>query len=241
MCCGLWSFWLLALILLALVALVFIVRGLYEHGRFLVLGLIWHSSRLAYGHPLTLFVSYKEKVMTISVYIDNNVWDFLYSRKIDLSVELPRTEFCLCMTREAEFEIPPIPIEKAGLKKFIQDTINKCVIEPHSYFGFYDPAHSDSEQRVGGFNQGRFASLDEVAFIEQQKTRLGTTKKALTKLYKNEADISVAARAIHSVVLTLDKKVGPINDAYKQGGNVVFLNDFDSSGLTLKEFILHSL
>lgn len=80
-----------------------------------------------------------------------------------------------------------------------------------------------------------------MAFIEQQKTRLGTTKKALTKLYKNEADISVAARAIHSVVLTLDKKVGPINDAYKQGGNVVFLNDFDSSGLTLKEFILHSL
>jgi hypothetical protein len=145
------------------------------------------------------------------------------------------------MTREAEFEIPPIPSEKADLKIFIQDTIDKCVIEPHSYFGFYDPAHSDSEQRAGGFNQGRWASLDEVDFINQQKTRLGTNKKASTKLYKNEADISVAARAIHSVVLTLDKKAGPINDAYKKGGKVVFLNDFDSSGLTLREFILRSL
>ncbi|MDB6061975.1 MAG: hypothetical protein JWM78_2078 [Verrucomicrobiaceae bacterium] len=73
--------------------------------------------------------------------------------------------------------------------------------------------------------------------MEQQKNRLGATKKVSTKLYKNEADISIAARAMHSVVLTLDKKAGPINDAYKKGGKVVFLDDFDSSGLSLKEFI----
>jgi hypothetical protein len=179
--------------------------------------------------------------MKTSVYIDNNVWDFLFFRKIDLSVELPNNEFCLCMTREAEFEIPPIPNEKAKLKKFIEDTINKCVIEPQSYFGFFNPNHSEQEQRVGGFNVGRWASAEEVAFMEQQKTKLGAVKKPSTKLYKNEADISVAARAIHSVVITLDKKNGPINDAYKQGGKVVFLTDFDSNGLTLKEFILSNL
>lgn len=179
--------------------------------------------------------------MKTSVYIDNNVWDFLFARKIDLSAELPNSEFCLCMTREAEFEIPPIPEEKADLKKFIENTIQKCVIEPHSYFGFYDPSHSAEEQRVGGFNEGEWASAEEVAFMEQQKTRLGAVKKQSTKLYKNEADISIAARAAHSVVITLDKKTGPINDAYKQGGKVVFLNDFDSSGLTLKEFILNSI
>lgn len=179
--------------------------------------------------------------MKISVYIDNNVWDFLFSRSIDLSVELPNSEFCLCMTREAEFEIPPIPNEKFDLKKFIEDTIKKCVIEPHSYFGFFNTDHSNEEQRVGDFNVGFWASPEEVAFMEQQKARLGSIKKTSTKLYKNEADISIAARAIHSVVITLDKKTGPINDAYKQGGKVVFLNDYDSSGLTLKEFILSSL
>jgi hypothetical protein len=179
--------------------------------------------------------------MKTSVYIDNNVWDFLFIRKIDLSVELPSSEFCLCMTREAEFEIPPIPKEKAELKKFIDETIKKCVIEPHRYFAFFNPSHSEEEQRVGGFNVGRWASSKEIAFMEQQKTKLGAIKKSSTKLYKNEADIAIAARSTHSVVITLDKKKGPLNDAYKQGGKVVFLTDFDSSGLTLKEFILSNI
>lgn len=71
--------------------------------------------------------------MTVSIYIDNNVWDLLFEKEIDLSVELPSDEFCLCLTREAEFEIPPIPEEKAALKKFIYDTIEKCSIETRPY------------------------------------------------------------------------------------------------------------
>ena len=76
--------------------------------------------------------------MVISVYVDNNVWDFLFERRIDLAVELPRDEFCLCLTREAEFEIPPIPPEKAELKAFIEATIAKCGIQTDTYFGFND-------------------------------------------------------------------------------------------------------
>jgi hypothetical protein len=53
--------------------------------------------------------------MPIGVYIDNNVWDFLFERNLDLSVELPSADFCLCLTSEAEFEIPPIPREKEAL------------------------------------------------------------------------------------------------------------------------------
>lgn len=111
------------------------------------------------------------------------------------------------MTREAEFEIPPIPNEKADLKLFIEETLNKCIIEPQPYFGFFDSNHSDEEQRVGPFNTGRWASPEEVDFIEQQETKLSQVKKISTRLYRNEADISVAARAFQSVVLTLDKKM----------------------------------
>jgi 5S rRNA maturation endonuclease (ribonuclease M5) len=39
------------------------------------------------------------------------------------------------------------------------------------------------------------------------------------------------------VVLSLDAKTGPINAAYKQGGMVVFLTDFDKSGKSLSDFI----
>jgi hypothetical protein len=50
----------------------------------------------------------REKSMAITVYIDNNVWDFLFDINLNLSVELSKDEFCLCITREGEFEIPPM-------------------------------------------------------------------------------------------------------------------------------------
>jgi hypothetical protein len=89
----------------------------------------------------------------VSIYIDHNVWHFLFDRKLDLSLELPKEDFCLCLTREAEFEIPPIPQEKSDLKTFIEETVKKCTIETRRYFGFSDPAHPATEQRVGGFGR----------------------------------------------------------------------------------------
>lgn len=174
----------------------------------------------------------------ISVYVDNNVWDFLFERKLDLAVERPRDEFCVCLTREAEFEIPPIPLEKADLKAFILATIARCGIQADTFFGFYDESLPAHEQRVGGFDVCRFASPEEVAFLAQQRTPLGGRKmNPKTRLFKDEADISLAARAFNAVVLSLDAKNGPINNAYKQGGNVVFLTDFDKSGLSLRALI----
>jgi len=55
-------------------------------------------------------------------------------------------------------------------------------------------------------------------------------------LYKHEADISLAARSFHSVVLTHDKS-GPISAAYQQGGKVVCLTNFDASDMSLGEFV----
>jgi len=182
--------------------------------------------------------------MPISVYIDNNVWDFLFNSKIDLSVALPSEEFCICITREAEFEIPPIQNIKPELKEFIKTSIKKCDISTDSFFGLYDETVSQSEQRVDGLDVGRLASQEEIAFMDQQRTplKLRHQKKSLkTKLYKDEADISIAARSFHSVVLSFDGKGGPINDAYKQGGKVIFLTNFEQSNLSLSDFIKRNL
>ena len=46
---------------------------------------------------------------------------------------------------------------------------------------------------------------------------------------------------MHSVVLSFDAKRGPINTAYAQGGKIVFLTDFEISGLSLREFIRAAL
>lgn len=172
----------------------------------------------------------------ISVYIDANVWNLLFDHKIDLTEEFPSDRYCLCMTREAEFEIPPIPEEKADLKEFISSTVARAV-KTVPIFGFYDDSLPADQQRYGGFNTGGFASEAELAFMSQQRGAIGMRMKAKSKLYPNEADLALASRAFESIVLTLDSKKGPLNTAYQQGGLVVFLDRFLDSGLSLREYV----
>jgi hypothetical protein len=177
----------------------------------------------------------------ISVYLDNNVWDFVFARKISLAEALPRDRFCLAITREAEFEIPAIPDHKADLKRFIDDTIAQCNIRTDYIFGFYDESLPADQQRFGGFDVGRWTTEHELKYIQQQRMPLKERSMRKTGLYKDEADAALALRAIHSVVLSLDAKKGPINKAYEQGGKVVFLSQFDASGMSLSEYILQAL
>lgn len=180
-------------------------------------------------------------VERISVYLDNNVWDFLFARKIDLAEALPRHRFCLAITREAEFEIPAIPDHKAEMKAFIADAIKRCSVQTDYIFGFYDDSLPADQQRFGGFDVGRWATEDELDYLRQQRTPLKNRATRKTGLYKDEADAALALRAIHSVVLSLDVKKGPINAAYQKGDKVVFLSDFDASGLTFEQYILQTI
>jgi hypothetical protein len=179
--------------------------------------------------------------MPISIYIDNNVWDFLFNRRLDLAAELPRPDYCICITREAEFEIPPIPDAKSDLKRFIEDTVRRCEVKTDSFFGFYVDSHPAHEQRYGGFGQGRWITPEESAFIDQQRTSLRSRLNPKSRLHGNEADLSLAARSLHSVVLTCDQSAGPLNAAYRQGGKIVYLDTFDSSGMSLRAFIADAL
>jgi hypothetical protein len=186
---------------------------------------------------------WEAEAVVINIYIDNNIWDFLFARQIDLADALPSNRFCLYIPREVEFEVRAIPTvlpEKAELKAFIEATIAKCDIRTDTLFGFNDDSLPPDEQRVGGFDRGRWASSEEMAFRAQQALNTAR-KKRPSKLHPDEADISLAACAFHSVVLSLDDKPGPIRDASAQGGKVVFLTGFVNSGLSLSDFILKEL
>jgi hypothetical protein len=173
----------------------------------------------------------------IDVYIDNDVWNLLFERQIDLSAALPRGEFRIYITREGEFEIPPIPAIKAALKAFIEDTIARCGVQTDILFGFGDDRHPFNEQRVGGPDgKSRWATPRELEFIKRQKHRLGAIKKR-SRLYKHEADLALAARSFDAVVLSLNTKRGPLKDAHKEGGMIVFLNNFDESRMALSDLI----
>ena len=87
------------------------------------------------------------KSMVLAVYIDHNVWDYLFEHKIDLADGLPKDEFRLGITREANFEVPPTPPDK---KAFIEATIAKCEIETDTFFGFNAPSLPQNRQRLAG-------------------------------------------------------------------------------------------
>ncbi len=175
--------------------------------------------------------------MTVGLFLDSNIWNFLFDRKLDLSVELPKEEFTLAITREAEIEFPP----DGELKHFVEATISKCAIVTDAYFGFGNPDYPPDKQRAGGFGFGRFITYEEIGFMQSQakKERGGADRP--NGLHKHEADISLASRSFKSIVVTLDRKKGPLKDALSEGGKIIFLSDFDESGLGLKEFTLQQI
>src|SRR5665213_1147525 len=153
--------------------------------------------------------------MPTGVFIDANVWNFLFDRKLDLAAELPSEEWVIMHTREAEFEIP---VGNPELDTFIKSAMEHCNVRTDSFFGFADETKPAAEQRYGGFDIGRFAHPDEIAFLASQRA---SQVERPTKLQKHEADISLAARSLHSVVLTLDQRSAPLKAARAQAGTVV--------------------
>lgn len=175
------------------------------------------------------------------VYIDSNIFNFIYENEIDLSKEFPADQFELRIVGEQDLEKRAIPEGKQWLKDFIEKSIASWGIKTDRLFGFHDPRHSDEDQRVGGFGDlmgggGRYASLEEVEFIDEQR-KDGELKKK-SGLYPDETDISLGARAVGgSTVVTLDAKKGPLRTAKDRGAHVVFLTDFLESGKSLRDFV----
>jgi hypothetical protein len=174
--------------------------------------------------------------MPITVFLDNNMWDFLLKEKIDLSKELPADEFSLCITREGEIEmLPPMPDEK---REFANAVIVERSISVDSYFGFAEAGFT-GDARVTGFNQGRFASREEIAFRDNQKHRIKKNARPRQRLDKNEGDVALGARSMHWLVLTNENpaKSGPLKTAKECGGKVIFLREILASGMSWADYI----
>jgi hypothetical protein len=177
----------------------------------------------------------------IAVTLDNNVWDFLFARKIDLAAELPADEFAVFITREVEIESMAIQDTeaKALLKDYIAQTIARCGIKTTAVFGF--ATDGPGPQRVGGWDQGTWQSQTEREFYDaiRQPYLLGR-RETNSQLTQNEADAAVAAQSFFSIALTCEKpgKPGPLRFAAEHGGKVLYLPEIARSGLTLKAYIV---
>lgn len=170
---------------------------------------------------------FKESVM-ISIYIDNNVWDFLFKNGLNLRDYFPAEKYRILISKHGRFEITQMPDapDRVQLKNYIFSVLAKDVEEQHT-FGFFNPTHSESEQRNAGFGMGAFTSVSENEERARLKAQYGTTQKRKETLilYKQEADIELGALSLTNFVLTLDKKDGPLKSASENGGKVIFLNE----------------
>lgn len=174
--------------------------------------------------------------MPISLFVDSNAWDAFFDRSIDLQLELPSDQFSIQITREAEFELFHMPPEK---RQYVEAALNNKTISIDAYFGFYDESHPPGQQRVAGFGFGRFASEEELTVLRAEIASVGPAMRP-TGLYKNEADVSLAARSTVSVVLTCDGKRALKRAKTMYGGTVVDLKKWNI-GEPLAAFILAEL
>jgi hypothetical protein len=179
----------------------------------------------------------------IAIALDNNVWNFLFDRRLNLASELPSDEFAIFIPREIEIESEAIPSKesKVALKEFIAQTIAECGIKTHWVFGF--GGEGSGPQRIGGFGQGTWQGKTESEFYAaiNQRFLVGQPEMG-SRLTRNEGDAAVAAKSFSSIVLTCEsRKVnGPLRFAYENGGAILYLDTFDGSGQTLKAFIVNS-
>jgi hypothetical protein len=177
----------------------------------------------------------------IAVTLDNNVWNFLFERRIDLASERPPEQYAIFVTREVEIEACAIPAtaSKAELKDYIARTIVTCGVRTTSVFGF--ARAEPGPERLGGFGQGSWQSSTErefyAAISEQYLIGKGQTG---SELWKNEGDAAIAAQSFFSIALTCERpnnKPGPLRFAAEHGGKILHLNGLDESGKTLRGFI----
>ena len=176
----------------------------------------------------------------IAVTLDNNVWNYLFEKRMNLADGLPSSEFAVFITREVEIETSAIPNAegKAALKDYIARTIAGSGIGTTSVFGF--ASLSPGPQRMGGFGQGTFQSQTEREFYDAiSDLYLIGRRETGSQLTKNEGDAAVAAQSFFSIVLTCEKraKPGPLRFAAEQGGKVLYLRDLDPNRPNLKASI----
>lgn len=170
-------------------------------------------------------MGYIDDATKIAIYLDNNVWDFFYNNKFDLVKELPPDEFSLWITGEAKFEIDLMPTEK---QQYAKNAIKKCNIKTDEIFNFYDERFPLEKQPGGGFGDknnpeigGRWITDSEQNLRKSEAENIGPQKRK-TGLYRNEADVSLAEKSLHSAVLTFDNK-GPLKHA-KDNHNGMVIN-----------------
>lgn len=191
--------------------------------------------------------------MKISVLIDCCAWNYLFNNRVDLAADLPPNEFEIFITPALRIELSSIPDtgvdgdDKRALKAYIESQLRARQPRTLAPFGFAVQEKDGSLakfQPYGGFGQGTFESRerrDWLASAEIQRLIINKKKNKKTGIPKNFTDADLSAYAKDTIVLTADKKNGPLQLAKDAGKKVLYLGDLDQSDRQTLSEVIHSM
>ncbi len=174
----------------------------------------------------------------MNIFFDNNVWDYLYSKYVDIATYFPKSKYSLYITTHGKYEILQMPLRCNGLRGYVEKALISLVRED-AIFGYYNDFFPVEQQRLSGYDVGRYISSSELLLKRELFKKYGSTEKRKNSqiLFKQEADIELASRSIEHTILTFDCKKGPLLDAKNRGGKIIFLDRVKSEKLPVEMFM----
>ncbi|PKG39750.1 hypothetical protein [Psychromonas sp. Urea-02u-13] len=180
----------------------------------------------------------------MKIFIDNNFWDYLVDNNLSLESYFPKVRFSLYITTHGKYEIVQMPERCSTVKEYAQRNLHSGMVKEDAVFGFHSDLFPEEYQRSSGFGKGRFSTTEEQAILRKLLEKYGTIEKRHDTqiLFKQEADIQIAARSMFHPIITFDaKKKGALNYMSKNGGKVVFLSRKESESISPSKFMRNLL
>lgn len=176
----------------------------------------------------------------LKIFIDNNFWDYLVDNNLSLESYFPEARFSLYITTHGKYEIFQMPETCCVVKDYAQKYLDSGMVKEDTIFGFYSDLFPEEYQRSSGFGKGRFSTTEEQVVLRELLEKYGTIEKRHDSqiLFKQEADIQIAARSIFHPIITFDsKKKGALNYISKNEGKVIFLSRKESESISPSKFM----
>lgn len=175
--------------------------------------------------------------MNLEIFIDCCAFDQLCKNNVDLRTEFPEETVCFKITKAVKGEIEDIPNDnpdKKHVKTYALKIIESSQVEVTSFFGF-----DEGGRLWSGFDEGQFASQEQVDFLGATKNKLGSPRKS--GLPKNAADIDMIAQAFKKIILTAESSIGSGVSKEPHRAKIINIKDYERNSLSLRNFILTEL
>ena len=138
------------------------------------------------------------------VYIDSCAFNILFDEEVNIIEEFSDVEYKLKTTKGVVKELEDIVVDEP-IRNFALALINSGKIHVDSFFGFSNGLNN--YRHIGGFDEGKLASVSQNSFLNATKGKLGNKQKK-SGIQKHQADRDLLALGLGHIILTAETVLG---------------------------------